>query len=248
MKLTPRFSHGSPGQVCRLKKSLYGLKQAPCYWFAKLSEALQKSSFRQSRSNYCLFIHQALSIFLCVLVYVDDFIITGTDPTAIHNFKRHLSSYFHIKDLGSLNYFLGIEVARNSTCIHLCQRKYALDILTDAGLLGAKLVDLTMEQCHTLGKAKGPFLSSPDSYRRLIEYLIEYLIYLTITHSTWPNQSTFWHSSCTSLARTTNATMCVLRSRKGSPGQGLFLSVNTDLELSAYCDSNWASCPSLVDL
>lgn len=105
-----------------------------------------------------------------------------------------------------------------------------------------------MEQCHTLGKAKGPFLSSPDSYRRLIEYLIEYLIYLTITHSTWPNQSTFWHSSCTSLARTTNATMCVLRSRKGSPGQGLFLSVNTNLELSAYCDSNWASCPSLVDL
>jgi hypothetical protein len=38
-----------------------------------------------------------------------------------------------MKDLGSLKYFLGIEVDRNSIGIFLCQRKYTLDIITEAG-------------------------------------------------------------------------------------------------------------------
>ena len=39
-----------------------------------------------------------------------------------------------MKDLGALKYFLGVEVARNPEGIFLCQRKYVLDILSEAGL------------------------------------------------------------------------------------------------------------------
>lgn len=40
--------------------------------------------------------------------------------------KEHLHASFNIKDLGSLKYFLGLEIARNQNGICLHQRKYTL--------------------------------------------------------------------------------------------------------------------------
>lgn len=60
-------------------------------------------------------------------MYVDDLLVIGNDSNAILSFKNQLSSLFHMKDLGSLKYFLGTEVARNSKRIYLYQQKYALE-------------------------------------------------------------------------------------------------------------------------
>ncbi|GKC93934.1 ribonuclease H-like domain-containing protein, partial [Tanacetum coccineum] len=46
-----------------------------------------------------------------------------------------LYNEFSMIDLGSLHYFMGIFVSRNSTCMFLCQRKYALEILERSGSL-----------------------------------------------------------------------------------------------------------------
>ena len=35
----------------------------------------------------------------------------------------------------------------------------------------------------------------------------------------------------------------VLRYLKGNPGQGLLLKVTPDLNVSAFCDSDWGACP-----
>ena len=93
-----------------------------------------------------------------VLVYVDDLIIAGNTPSAIKHFKLYLSTCFHMKDLGVLKYFMGIKVAKNSTGIFLCQRKYALDIISEAGLFGAKPVATPLEQNHHLSLAAGQLL------------------------------------------------------------------------------------------
>lgn len=69
--------------------------------------------------------------FVCVLVYVDDLLITGSDSSMITKTKSCLHSTFPIKDLGTLKYFLGLEIARNKTGICLHQRKYNLDIIKD---------------------------------------------------------------------------------------------------------------------
>ena len=45
-----------------------------------------------------------------LVVYVDDIIITGSDSKGISSLKSFLQSQFHIKDLGMLRYFLGIEI------------------------------------------------------------------------------------------------------------------------------------------
>lgn len=131
--------------VCKLQKSLYGLKQAPRCWFAKLSSALKDYGFVRSYSDYSLFILQDKDIQLVVLVYVDDLIICGNDQDSIQCFKDYLRRCFHMKDLGKLKYFLGVEVARSPKGVFLCQRKYALDIISEVGLLGAKPASTPLE-------------------------------------------------------------------------------------------------------
>ena len=84
---------------------------------------------------------------------------------------------FSYEDLGLVKYFLGIEVARNDDGILLCQRKYALDIISETGLLGAKPSQFPIEQNHSLALARGDFLSDPEQYRRLVGRLI----YLSFT-------------------------------------------------------------------
>jgi histone deacetylase 1/2 len=46
-----------------------------------------------------------------LLIYVDDIIVTSSSPEAITTLLKDLRSEFALKDLGELNYCLGIEVA-----------------------------------------------------------------------------------------------------------------------------------------
>lgn len=172
MKLPPRFTVSDHGMVCKLRKSLYGLWQVSRCWFAKLSAALVKYGFHQSQSDYSLFTLNKNLMKLVILVYVDDLVITGNDPVAVQAFKDDLHKCFYMKDLGRLKYFLGVEVARSPTDIYLCQHKYALDIIAETGLLGAKPTSTPLVENHHLALAEGPLLVDPSSYRRLVGYLI----------------------------------------------------------------------------
>ena len=39
------------------------------------------------------------------------------------------------------------------------------------------------------------------------------------------------------------ATTRILQYIKGTPGQGVFYPIESDLQLKAYCDAHWAGCP-----
>ncbi|GAA0187558.1 hypothetical protein LIER_34846 [Lithospermum erythrorhizon] len=80
-----------------------------------------------------------------------------------------------MKDLGILKYFLGVEVARRQEGIFLSQRKYVLDIIAEAGLLGAKPVAFPMEQNQQLAKSTSAPLHDSERYRRLFEFLLRKL-------------------------------------------------------------------------
>lgn len=113
------FHTAIPNKVCLLKKSLYNLRQAPRCRFSKLSTALKHYGFKQSYADYLLFTYSFHTAFLCVLIFVDDLIVIRFDVSTIYAFKTHLNACFHMKDLGSLKNFLGIEVARNAFGMYL---------------------------------------------------------------------------------------------------------------------------------
>jgi len=124
-----------------------------------------------------LFIYQKGATFLVLLIYVDDLVLTGNHLKRCHSLKAYLQDCFKLKDLGTLKYFLGIEVACSPEGLFLCQCKYALDILTETGMLGAKPASFPMEQNHKPSADGGKLLVDASRHRCLISRLL----YVTIT-------------------------------------------------------------------
>lgn len=196
---------------------------------------IKSVGFQQSKTDYSLFTRQNNSSFTALLIYVDDILLTGNDLTEIQRVKDCLLQQFRIKDLGDLKYFLGIEFSRSKAGIYMSQRKYALDILQDTGLTGARPDKFPMEQYLKLTPDDGELLKDPVKYRRLVGRLI----YLTVTRP----DIAFSVRTLSQYIQDPrkphwDAAIRVLKYIKGSPGQGLLLPSENNLTLTAYCDSD----------
>ena len=225
--------------VCKLHKSIYGLKQASRQWFSKFSQALLLHGFQQSKSDYSLFTKGSGSSFVALLVYVDDIIITSSNLSAVHELKVFLHTQFKLKDLGSLKYFLGLEIARSSKGIFLSQRHYTLQLLEDTGFLGCKPAVLPMDPKVKLCSFEGDSLPDASLYRRLVGRLL----YLTISR---PDITFAVHKLSQFLAKPRqphlDAAHHLLQYLKSSPGQGVLFSSQSSFQLRAFADADWGSC------
>jgi hypothetical protein len=239
MTMPPGFGTKGEKKVCRLTKSLYGLKQASRQWFSKFSTALVELGFIQSKADYSLFTRLKGPSYIALLVYVDDVAIASNDPKAVSDFIVLLNDKFKLKDLGPLKYFLGLEIARSTEGISVCQRKYALEILEDSGLLASKPVSFPIEQNLKLSKDEGTLLSDSTSYRRLVGRLL----YLTITRPDIAYSVQILSQFMDKPRQPhMDAATRVLRYIKSSPAQGLLFSTKSDFQLKAFSDSDWAGC------
>ncbi|GKD02613.1 putative RNA-directed DNA polymerase [Tanacetum coccineum] len=205
-------------RVCKLNKSLYGLKQALRKWNENLTAALKENGFKQSKSDYSLFVKSKWELFIALLVYVNDIILTGNNISEINKFKEFLKTKFLIKDLRKLKFFLGIEVMDTVLLFFVIEKK----------------------KKRTVEKPDLP-LTDLTSYQKLIEKLINLTLTRPDISYTVHSLSQFMHKPLQSHVK---LAMRVLRYLKGSPSKGIRFSRGTDLSLKAYVDLDWAKCPS----
>nr|KYP36109.1 Retrovirus-related Pol polyprotein from transposon TNT 1-94 [Cajanus cajan] len=239
MELPQGLTGYSSSHSCKLRKSLYGLKQSSRKWYEKLSNLLLSNGYKQAHSDHSLFTKRHGSAFTALLIYVDDIVLTGNSAAEITRIKHILHSNFHVKDLGQLKYFLGIEVAHSSKGISLCQRKYCLDLLSDSGMLGCKPSSTPMDSTLRLHDDASGYLDDPLPYRRLVGRLV----YLTNTR---PDIAFSTQQLSQFMSKPTNAhhaaAMRVLRYLKSCPGTGLFFPRVCPIQVSGFSDADWATC------
>ncbi|KAA3462080.1 protein detoxification 35 [Gossypium australe] len=176
---------------------------------------------------------------------------SGNDIGMIDELKDVFHKSFKMKDLGKLKYFLGIEIARSSKGIILSQRKYALELISDAGLGEAKPAGTPLEQNKKFTTAEydelvhlvdsdGELLSDVLTYQRLMCRLL----YLTNTR---PNISYAVQHLSQFMQKPKKshyeAAIHIVRYMKKSPRQGILLATKNKTQIIAYCDSDWAACP-----
>src|ERR1044072_5404797 len=236
-----RFQAKDKALVCKLNKALYGLKQAPRAWFERLHQVLISLEFRPSKCDPSLFVYSHNNDVVYVLVYVDDIILTGSSSVLIQKFITQLDLQFSLKQLGTLSYFLGIEV--NSTSqggLLLTQQKYIRDLLNKVKMLDCKPISTPMVSSLRLSKTQGIPFTDPSLYRSIVGALQ----YLTITRpeiSFSVNKVSQFMSN--PLDPHWTAVKRILRYLKGTIAHGLELKPAKchPLQLKGFSDADWAT-------
>ena len=112
-----------------------------------------------------------------LLVYVDDIIITGSNEDELQHLIKLLNQEFSLKDLGPLSYFLGVEVHKTSSGLHLSQTRYVTDLLIRSKMMDSKPLPTPMVGGQHISSTQGDPFEDTTLYRSLVGALQ----YVTIT-------------------------------------------------------------------
>ena len=123
-----------------------------------------------------MFLRNIFAGCVLLLVYVDDIIITQTDSSLITSLQQ-LKDSFHMKDIGTLTYFLGLEVQYVASGVFLNQHKYTQNLISLAGIQDSSTVDTPLELNVKYCREEGYLLLDPTMFQQLVGGLN----YLTIT-------------------------------------------------------------------
>ncbi|GKV09777.1 hypothetical protein SLEP1_g21225 [Rubroshorea leprosula] len=217
------FLHG------KLKEDLF-MAQPPGFVDASLPQ-------HNSKSDTSLFIYHHGSDCLYFLVYVDDIIVTGNNPKLVDSLIKLMRHTVSIKDLGSLNYFLGVNAIFTPASLFLSQAQYIRDLLDKFGMAEAKSVSSPVATA-ALQLHQGLKLLDPSLYRCLVGSL-QYLN-LTWSDITFAvnRLSQFLHAPSNVHMQAAKRILCYL---KGFVFHGLLLYRQPLSPLHAFSDSDWAS-------
>lgn len=155
--------------------------------------------------------------------------------------KTILATEFEIKDLESLRYFSGMEVARSKNGIVICKMKYILDLLKEIGNLVCKPAATFMDLILFQNQSE-EYIISKHMYQRLVEKLIylshtrPYIAYSVSIVSLYMNSPNEYY------LRVVNR---ILRYLKGTLGDGLLLKNSSNRMVELHTNASLAG--ELID-
>ena len=131
---------GKEHLVCILKKCLYGTKQAARQWYLKIQSCMNKNGFIGCEADKCVFIKEAKGKISVIAIYVDDLIIACKSLDDMKSIIAFLKQSFSIKELGNVQYCLGVKVERDRTKkqMFLSQKAYIEQLVEKFGLSDCK--------------------------------------------------------------------------------------------------------------
>ena len=95
--------------VCVLKRSLYGLVQSSRNWNKMINSFLKSLGFIQSYADACLYTKIDGDSIIILCIWVDDILMCSNNSKQISIVKQALGNKFRLKDLGMIEWFLGIH-------------------------------------------------------------------------------------------------------------------------------------------
>jgi hypothetical protein len=222
-----------------LKKDLYGLKQAGHDWFHCFKKGIESLGWIQNAMDTCFFTKISGKHTQYLIVYVDD--ITIFAPTK-DDTKQSLDKIFKLfpgKDLGTINYLLGVEVRETNGNLLLSQTALLERMIT-------KFLPSELNPVSTPLPVRSKLLISEseasEEETRLYQQIVGSLLH--VSRHTRPDIS-FATGLLGRFASNPNsshfeAAYHVLRYLKGTTEKGLTVS-SGDIVLKGYSDADWAS-------
>ena len=145
--------------VCLLHKSLYGLKQSPRQWYLRFDEFMVSNGFMRCNYDCCVYFKKINdSVYVYLLLYVDDMLLANKDREVIEELKLLLNSEFEMKGLGQAKKILGVEIRRNmkSGLLFLSQESYLKKVLTIFGMTDSKSVQTPLASHFRFNSSQCP--------------------------------------------------------------------------------------------
>ncbi|CAL2268742.1 unnamed protein product [Prunus armeniaca] len=204
---------GREDKVYRLRKALYGLKQAPRAWNNKIDQYFQQNGFTRSLNEPSLYLKKE------------------------EVFKKNMMKEYEMTDLGTMRYFLGIQVQQSDEGIFISQEKYAENLLKKFKMLKSKPMDTPMAINLKLTSNDGAPKFDASIYRTVVGSLI----YLTNTR---PDIVHVVSVVSRFMSDPSNhhfvAVKRILRYIQGTKGYGIRYTQEKKAQLVGYTDSDWA--------
>lgn len=193
----------------------------------------------KAKSDSSLFVRITSSSITYLLAYVDDILVTGSNFDEISQLIHSLYQQFALKDMGTLHYFLGIQVDQPTPHSYvLRQTKYIDDLLTRASMHDAKPQMTPMAVGLKLSQSGTEVFDNPTLYRSTVGAL-QYLCITRPDLSFAVNKvSQYMHSP---LVEHWQAVKQILRYIQGTRDLGLTLQKCSSFRLSVMIDADWAS-------
>ena len=172
---------------------------------------------------------------LIVCLYVDDLIFTSNISNDM--FKLAMKKEFEMIDLGSMKYFLGIQVTQNDKGIFICQNKYAQDVMRRFRMVNCTPVSTPMTMGTKLSREDNENEFDSTQFRKLVDSLmylkttrldIMYAVSVISRFMDSP-KNTHWQEG-----------KRILRYIVGTLNYGIMYSSSNDFQLVGYTDSDFA--------